>query len=82
MYMYDDADKQNFDALVNYKEQAEEAIGVKLDWRRLEGKKASSIDIYKKCDINNPAKREEIFSWYKEYTEKFITFFKPIIKKL
>lgn len=82
MYMYDDADKQNFDALANYKEQAEEAIGVKLDWRRLEGKKASSIDIYKKCDINNPAKREEIFSWYKEYTEKFISFFKPIIKKL
>lgn len=38
---------------------------------------------YKQCNnLNNPAEREEIFGWYREYTEKIIGFFKPIIKKL
>ena len=62
--------------------EAEEQIGIKLTWRRLDNKKASTIDIYKSGDLSNPLSREEIFRWYKEYTEKFITFFKPIIKKL
>ena len=82
LYMWDDADKTFFDTLVKYKDEADEKIGVKLTWRRLEGKKASTVDIYKMSDLSDPAKQEEIFSWYKEYIEKFITFFKPIIKKL
>ncbi len=82
LYMSDDADKMYFDALVKYKEEAEEHIGLKLDWRRLDDKKASSIDMYKSGDLSNPSSREDIFGWYREYTEKFITFFKPIIKKL
>ena len=58
------------------------AIGVALDWRRLDDKKASSIDYNKIIDVTNPDKQEEIFAWYREYTEKFIRFFKPIIKTL
>lgn len=82
MYMYDDADKKYFDTLANYKEEAEAAIGQELEWRRLDGKKASTIDLYKKCDLNDSVQRVEIFAWYRTYTEKFISFFKPIIKKL
>lgn len=82
LYMSDDAEKQLFDALYNHKEEAEGKIGEKLMWRRLDGKKASSIDLVKNFDLNNPAERDKIFAWYKEYTEKFINFFKPIIKKL
>lgn len=81
LYMWDDAEKKNFDTFYKYKEEAEEKLG-KLAWRRLDGKKASTIDLYKKCDLDNPNAWNEIFAWYKEYTEKFITFFKPIIKKM
>lgn len=82
-YIWDDADKKYFDTLIKYKDEAETSIGEPLTWRRLDGKKASTIDLYKQCNnLNNSAEREEIFGWYKEYTEKFIEFFKPIIKKL
>ncbi len=82
LYIWDDAEKKYFDALVKYKDEAEAKIGVPLTWRRLDGKKASTIDLYKNFNLYAPAEREEIFNWYKEYTEKFIKFFKPIVKKL
>lgn len=82
LYMKDDIDKRFFDELYKYKDDAEASIGQELDWRRLDDKKASSIDIYKYCDVTKASSQEEMFAWYKEYTEKFITFFKPIIKKI
>lgn len=82
LYIWDDADKKYFDALLKYKKEAADRISLDLTWRRLDGKKASTIDLYKGCDLKKSSEQEEIFSWYKEYTEKFITFFKPIIKKM
>lgn len=82
LYMWDDAEKKIYDALLKHKEEAEEKIGEKLMWRRLDGKKASSIDLIKKCNLNDLDVQQEVFSWYKEYTEKFITYFKPILKKI
>lgn len=82
LYMSDDADKTYFDALFLHKDEAEKSIGVPLDWRRLDDKKASTIDIYKKGILNDSVKREEIFEWYREFTEKYIKFFKPLVKKL
>ncbi len=83
MYMTDDSDKIYFDALVKNREEAEKEIGSKLEWRRLDGKKASTIDIYLlNCDFSNPTKQQKVFAWYKDYTERFIKYFKPIIKKL
>lgn len=78
--MKEDINKEFFDELYKHKEDAETAIGQQLDWRRLDGKKASSIDLYKYCNLSDS--HEELFAWYREYTEKFINFFKPIIKKL
>lgn len=72
LYMQEDADKIFFDALLSHKDEAEAALGVKLDWRRLDGKKASSIDYSQGFKVTNTNKQEEIFAWYKEYTEKFI----------
>lgn len=82
LYLWDDAEKKYFDALLQHKEEAEKHLGEKLNWRRLDGKKASSIDLVKNFNLNDPAERDEIFAWYKEYTEKFILYFKPIIKKI
>ena len=70
----EDADKVFFDAMLSHKEEAEVALGVKLDRRSLEGKKASSIDYSQSFKVTDPEKQEEIFAWYKEYTEKFISF--------
>lgn len=83
LWMSDDAEKEYFDALVKYKDQAEASIGETLTWRRMDDKKASSIDLYlNDCGITDHDKWNDIFAWYKDYTEKFITFFKPIVKKL
>ena len=82
LYMPDDVDKVYFDALLSHKVEAEDALGVQLDWRRLDGKKASSIDYSQSFNVFDTAKQDEIFAWYREYTEKFIGFFKPIIKKM
>ena len=82
LYIWDDVDKVIFDALEKYKNEAEKQIGCSLTWRRLDGKKTSTIDLYKKCKLKSPSDQEAIFVWYREYTERFISFFKPIINKM
>lgn len=82
LYMSDDENKTYFDSLYLHKDEAEAAIGKKLEWRRLEGKKLSTIDLSKSFDLNDESKQEEIFKWYKEYIEKYINYFKPIIRDL
>ena len=82
LYIGNDLEKKNFDMLLKYKEEAETSIGQSLDWRRLDGKKTSTIDLYKICDLTKKSSQQELFAWLKDYTEKFIVFFKPIIKAL
>ena len=82
MYIGDDTDKKYFDAIHAYKNDAEAAIGETLEWRPLYGKKASTVDLYKKCDFTKKSSHIELFEWLKDYTERFVTFFKPIIKEL
>ncbi|MBP5392946.1 MAG: DUF4268 domain-containing protein [Bacteroidaceae bacterium] len=83
LWMPNDREKKQFDALVPYKEQAESSIGQKLDWRRMNDSKASTIALYlNNCGITDSTKWNTIFAWYREYTEKYVEFFKPIIKTL
>lgn len=83
LWISDDPDKKFFDALLTHKDNAEASIGATLDWRRLDGKKTSSIDLYRlNSDFTDSTQYQDIFVWYKDYTERFIKFFKPIIKKL
>lgn len=82
LYLWNDVEKKYFDALVKYRDDAEKQIGHSLLWRRLDGKKASTIDFYKKCKLKSESEREAIFEWMREYTEKFVSFFKPIVKDL
>lgn len=81
LVLHNDTDKKLFDAIIKHKEKAEQYIGHSLTWRRDEGFKNSTIDLYRSCDFDNPAEREAGFVWYKEYAEKFIEFFKPIIER-
>lgn len=81
-YMSDDADKKHFDALLPFQEKADTNIGEKLTWRRMDDRKASAVELYRQCNISEPSQWEEIFKWYRTYTEKFVTFFKPLVKKL
>ena len=82
LYIGDDLDKTSFDKLSEYKDKAQEAIGQPLEWRRLEGKKTSTVDLYRKCDYTDKSKQPELFEWFRDYTEKFVDFFKPIIKRM
>ena len=83
LVLADDSEKQYFDAIIKHREEAEESIGEKLEWNRLEGKKSSNIQLnWLNSDFSNPSQQQAIFAWYKDYTERFIKYFKPIIKKL
>lgn len=83
LVLAEDSDKQYFDAILEHREEAEESIGVKLEWNRLEGKKSSNIQLNRNnSDLTDSLHQLEIFAWYKDYTERFIKYFKPIIKKL
>lgn len=83
LVLAEDSDKKYFDAILEHREEAEESIGVKLEWNRLEGKKSSNIQLNRiNSDLAIPSQRLEIFAWYKDFTERFIKYFKPIIKKL
>lgn len=83
LWIANDAEKQIFDALYVYAEQAEASIGHPLNWRRMDGKKASSVELYlNDCGITDKSCWGKIFVWYREYTEKYIAFFKPKIMKL
>ncbi len=82
LYIGDDLDKTSFDKLSEYREKAKVAIGQPLEWRRLEGKKTSTVDLYRKCDYTDKSKQPELFEWFRDYTEKFVDFFKPIIKRM
>ena len=80
LYINDDIEKKLFDALLVYKEKATSEICQNLDWRRLDGKKSSTIDLVLNCDLSDKSKHNELFEWLKVNTEKFIMFFKPILK--
>ncbi len=83
LYMPDDFDKACFDALESRREEAEKSIGAELEWNRYEGQKISTIDVYQhNCNLADAAGKQMVFAWFKDYTERFIKYFKPIIKKL
>lgn len=82
LYINDDIEKKLFDALLEYKEKATSEICQNLDWRRLDGKKSSTIDLVLNCDLSDKSKHYELFEWLKVNTEKFIMFFKPILKNI
>lgn len=83
LYMPDDLDKTCFDALEKNREKAEKSIGSVLEWNRYDGQRSSTINAFlRNCNFADATGKQVVFAWYKDYTERFIKYFKPIIKKL
>ena len=78
--LYISEGKEIFDSLYDNKDAIEEAAGVKLDWRRLDGKKSSRILLEKKARITDKENRPEQFDWYIEYLNKLRSAFVPYLK--
>ncbi|MFW5902837.1 MAG: DUF4268 domain-containing protein [archaeon] len=68
--------------LKEWREEIEEKCKTKLDWQKLEEKKASRIAQYKDFDLYNQEEWEEAFKWLKERAETFHKVFKPKIKEI
>ena len=63
--------KEIYHKLHEQKDQIENVIGSKLEWKELPEGKASRIVARIKIDPNNESDWEKCYSWYVENTEKF-----------
>ncbi|MBX7155042.1 MAG: DUF4268 domain-containing protein [Candidatus Kapaibacterium sp.] len=78
----DDA-KDNYDKLYNiaYNGSLTE-ISNEIIWDKLESRKMSIVMLRTSGNFTNKNDWDNQFQWFKEYIEKFTTFFKPIIAKI
>ena len=66
----------------NHKADSLTAISPDLDWQRLDNRKQCVISLSKPFTFTDKASEDEQFKWFKDVTEKYISFFKPIVKNL
>lgn len=75
--------KETFDKMfADHQADSLTAISPDLDWQRLDNRKQCVITLSKPFTFTDKATQQDQFKWFKEVTEKYITFFKPIIKNL
>jgi len=79
--VYISDNKELFDKLFSQKDKIEDELDKKLEWSRLEGKKASRIKLIEEADISDVDKWEKYFVWLKENAELFQKVFPKYIKK-
>lgn len=78
-----DQNKRLFDKLKESQELIEKEMGEKLEWERLDDKRASRIAIYRSGSIDSdPEELKSIQSWTVERLLKFKKIFVPLLKKL
>lgn len=81
LYLYTEVAKKNFDYLWRYKQQIEGSIGKDLQWLRKDNCISSTVELYKQCNPVNSMEWNDIFCWYREYTEKFIMAFLHLLQR-
>ncbi len=69
--IYINDDKELFRHLFENKNQIENELGEKLDWRELPNKKASRIILYTSGDFEKEGAWEKYFEWMQNKAEKF-----------
>ena len=75
--------KETFDKMfADHQADSLTKISPDLDWQRLDNRKQCVITLSKPFTFTDKATQQDQFKWFKEFTEKYITFFKPIIKNL
>lgn len=75
--------KTRFKLLEAQKAEIEGALGRPLEWRELPAHKESQIRLSRdQIDVKQKENWKEISDWLIEWTEKFLTVFRPLIKDL
>ena len=74
--------KTTFDTLLAYKLDSQKDISPDIDWLRQDNIKRSMIQLSVSFDFMDTSSRQAQFEWFREFTEKFIIFFKDKIKNL
>ena len=83
IYLQEPDRLKNFDALLRqHRKQAEEYVGMKLDWRRLPHMKESHIELDYPCDPSDRTDWPKQFEWLSNAIEKTHAYFSPVFKRL
>lgn len=77
--LYIPDDKELFDFLETYKVEIEKGLNYKLEWMRLDSKKASRIRTVANADVLQSEKWEEYFAWLIKVSESFYNVFSKYI---
>ena len=81
-HIYIDNDKNLFDYLYSQKEEIEDEMGTKLDWKRLDNKKASKIEIkHENIDSLNKENWDKMIEIHIKDAENFYKSFKDRVKE-
>ena len=73
--------KEFFDSLYDSKDEIESELGFELDWKRLDNKKVSHIEVMKKTDVNDYSNWDENIKWQLNKAEEFYNVFADRVKK-
>lgn len=71
IYIPNDSDKTIFDMLFSKKDQIEKELNMKLEWQRLDSKKASRIKATTSGNIENEDEWQKYFEWLIDTATKF-----------
>jgi len=75
--------KAAFDKLYDkYEQESYDFVSLDIEWMRMDDRKQSSIQLSTQFDFMEFNSRKEQFAWFRQYTEKFIEYFRPKIKAL
>ena len=78
----DDA-KENYEKLFSTAfEQSKINISPEIGWDKMDGRKMACVILKSEGDMNKRSDWERQFRWFKIYIEKFIQFYKPIIRNI
>ena len=75
--------KGTFDSMAkDHKDNSQTAISPDIDWQRLDNRKQCVISLSHPFTFTDKSTQDEQFKWFRDVTESFVKFFKPIVKNL